>query len=216
MAEYVPYFIRRFADLKVHSQEQPHLNRSMGGWTGPIIQPSTGTGGQVETKIPKAWDIQLYEGLHKVTYQQELDRFQSGENPPLRFSEEYAAHILSSMISGQPHRMSLNVPNHGLINNLTKGCTVEVPTCVDDQGLHPEGIGALPSQCAALCQRNVDVQALTVQALEEEKPEHLFHALLLDPLTGACLEPQQIQNMFVDIIKALGTMLPNWLRESVT
>ena len=213
MAEYVPYFTKRFADLKVHAQEQSDLNRSMCGWTGPIIQPSEGTGSRVETKIPKAWDIQLYEGLHQVTYQQELDRLAKGQTPPLRLSEEYAARILSSIISGRPRKMSLNVPNHGLIENLPGGCTVEVPTYVDGQGLHPEGIGALPNQCAALCRRNVDVQSLTVQALAEKNPELVFHALLLDPLTGASLEPNQIRALFDDLIKTLGNKLPNWLRQ---
>jgi alpha-galactosidase len=84
---------------------------------------------------------------------------------------------------------------------------------VDGQGLHPEGIGSLPNQCAALCRRNVEVQLLTVQALAEKNPEHVFHALLLDPLTGTCLEPEQIRVLFVDLIKTLGNRLPNWLRQ---
>ena len=55
-----------------------------------------------------------------------------------------------------------NVPNHGLIDNLPIGCTVEVPVLVDKSGLQLTRIGALPLQLAAIMQTNVNVQALAV------------------------------------------------------
>jgi len=208
IAEYVPYFTRRFTDLKVHDKEASHLNRSMCGWAGHIIEPSSGKGGNVESKIPKAWDIQLYDGIHKITYQRFLQAIQDNAKIQIKLSEEYASRIIHSMVTNTPRRMSLNVPNKGEIANLSAGCTVEVPTYVDRMGLHPETIGNLPTQCAALCQRNVDVQNLVVSALEHKNAQSLLHALLLDPLTGASLEPDQIHALYTDMVKTLGDRMP--------
>jgi len=41
---------------------------------------------------------------------------------------------------------------------------VEVPIYVDGNGLHPETIGSLPTQCAALNKTNINVQELVVEA----------------------------------------------------
>jgi alpha-galactosidase len=212
MAEYVPYFTRRFEKIKVHDAEAPSRNRSMCGWAGQIIEPTQGTGGAVEPKIPLAWDIQLYDGLHKHTYERFLQTIQNNSRIDIKLSEEYASRIIHSMLTNTPRRMSLNVPNIGEIANLPSGCTVEVTTYVDRLGLHPEAIGELPTQCAALCRRNVDVQNLVVDAVANQKSLSLYHALLLDPLTGACLEPGLIHNLYAVMIKSLGSRMPEGLR----
>ncbi|MFZ4397546.1 MAG: alpha-glucosidase/alpha-galactosidase [Kiritimatiellia bacterium] len=213
LAEYLPYFTRRFADLKVHAETSPRWNKSMCGWSGYRIEPSEGNGGKVEQLIPKAWDIQLYEGPHRLDHNLMIEELKRSDNEVvLRLSEEYAGRIIHSIVTGTPRRLSLNVHNDGLIGNLTRGCCVEVPVDVDDRGLHPQGIGELPAHCAALCQRNVDVQRQVVTALAEQSKDAVLHALLLDPLTGACLEPLQIAALRDDLISALGDRLPSWLR----
>ena len=68
------------------------------------------------------------------------------------------------MQTGKPFRLQGNVRNDGYITNLPQGCCVEVPVYVDREGLHPLRVGDLPSQCAALNQSNVTVQALSVEA----------------------------------------------------
>ena len=61
---------------------------------------------------------------------------------------------------------------------------------------------------AALMQTNINVQALTVEAALTHKREHIYHAAMLDPHTGAELDLQQIWNLVDDLIEAHGKWLP--------
>jgi alpha-galactosidase len=185
----------------------------MGGWggAGKIITPSRGTGGEIEQKIPQAWDIKLYEGIHRITHAKHLEMFEKSLPEKIQLSEEYAGRIIHSIFTDTRRKMSLNVRNVGMIPNLAEGCVVEVPTYVDAKGIQPQPFGKLPSQCAALCQRNVDVQSCVIDAIENESVDSILHAMMLDPLTGACLEPLQIQDMLRDMIAAEPQRLPRWM-----
>jgi alpha-galactosidase len=125
-------------------------------------------------------------------------------------SPEYGSLIIHSLETGQPRVVYGNVPNHGLIDNLPQGCCVEVPVLVDKSGLQPTTIGALPPQLAALMQTNVNVQALTVEAALTRKREHIYHAAMLDPHTGAELSLDQIWSLVDDLIAAHGDWLPEY------
>jgi alpha-galactosidase len=101
-----------------------------------------------------------------------------------------------------------NVPNRGLIDNLPQDCIVEVPCVVDRNGMQPTRIGALPPHLAALMQTNINVQALTVEAALTRKREHIYHAAMLDPHTGAELDLDQIWELVDELIEAHGDWLP--------
>ena len=79
-------------------------------------------------------------------------------------SFEYAATIIRSIETGKPRVVYGNVANDNLIEDLPRGCTVEVPCLVDGNGVQPTRIGPLPPQIAALIRTNVNVQELTVEA----------------------------------------------------
>jgi len=100
-------------------------------------------------------------------------------------SVEYCSYIIEAMTTGKPFRFMGNLRNDGYIDNLPEGCCVEVPTFADDNGLHPMHIGSLPSQCAAACMTNVNVQILGAEAAIESDPEKIVHAAAMDPLGGA-------------------------------
>ncbi|WP_308425808.1 hypothetical protein [Deinococcus ruber] len=51
-----------------------------------------------------------------------------------------------------------------------------MPCLVDRQGVQPTRIGHLPPQLAALTQTNINMQALTVEALVTDNSEHVYHA----------------------------------------
>jgi alpha-galactosidase len=123
-------------------------------------------------------------------------------------SGEYAPLMIHSMETGIARVTYGNVPNHGLIDNLPVGCTVEVPCVTDRNGVRPTRIGALPPHLAALMQTNVNVQALTVEAALTRKREHIYHAAMLDPHTAAELDLDQIWNLVDDLIEAHGDWLP--------
>ena len=85
-------------------------------------------------------------------------------------SVEYCSWIMEAVATGRPFRFMGNVCNDGYIDNLPRGCCVEVPAFADDTGIHPTRIGALPPQCAAACMTNVNVQQLTRRGRADGRP----------------------------------------------
>jgi len=145
------------------------------------------------------------------------------EHDPLEFetakiesrSVEYCSYILEAVVTGRPFRLMGNVRNEGYITNLPDGCCVEVPTFADDTGLHPTVIGELPPQCAAACLTNVNVQTLSALAGLEAEPEHIVHALALDPLTAAVCTLKEIRDMCSEMLEAQRQWLPQFEGRSI-
>jgi alpha-galactosidase len=125
-------------------------------------------------------------------------------------SAEYCSHILEARETGVPFRLNGNVRNDGFITNLPNGCCVEVPIYVDRLGLHPQVIGNLPPQCAALNMSNVLVQGLAVEASFTGDPEHILHAIALDPLTSAVLTLKEIRDMVAEMLEKQRPWLPQF------
>jgi alpha-galactosidase len=117
-------------------------------------------------------------------------------------SHEYGSFIIHSRETNTPRVIYGNVPNTGLIENLPRGACVELPCLVDAQGVQPTHIGTLPPQLAALCQTNINVQELTVEAALTNKREHIYHAVMLDPHTATVLTLDQIWAMCDELIAA--------------
>lgn len=132
----------------------------------------------------------------------------------VRRSHEYGSYIIHSLETGQPRVVYGNVPNDGLIDNLPTTAIVEVPCLVDKSGLQPTKIGNLPPHLAALMQTNINVQALTVEAILTGKREHIYHAAMLDPHTAAELTLDQIWNMVDELLDAHGDYIPAPLRKA--
>ena len=127
-------------------------------------------------------------------------------------SVEYGALIVASMETGQPRVIYGNVDNRNLIPNLPANCCVEVPCLVDANGIQPTTVDPLPPQCAAVNRTNINVQGLAVDAVLSENREHVYHAVMLDPLTGAILTLEQIRAMVDELIEAENEWLPEFVR----
>jgi alpha-galactosidase len=125
-------------------------------------------------------------------------------------SVEYCSYILEAKETGIPFRLNGNVRNDGYISNLPNGCCVEVPVTVDKQGLHPENVGDLPPQCAALNQSNVSVQMLAVEASLAGDPELVMNAIAMDPLTSAVCTLEEIRRMTAEMLEAEKEWLPQF------
>ena len=141
----------------------------------------------------------------------ELERDAYSDDPigPIR-SDEYACRIMEAMETGDKIVINGNVPNDGLIDNLPYGSCVEVPILIDELGFHPMPVGELPPQCASLSRANVAVQEMGVIAVLERSSEAAFHAVALDPLTGAILSLDQIRTMFDEMWEAHGDELADY------
>jgi len=125
-------------------------------------------------------------------------------------SAEYCSHIINAIETGQPFRFNGNIRNDGFITNLPSGCCVEVPIYADRLGLHPQVIGNLPVQCAALNMTNVQVQGLTVEASLTGDPELVMNAVACDPLTSAVLTLQEVRDMVSEMLHAERAHLPQF------
>lgn len=189
-SEYVPYFIKRGRDdllekFNVPLDEYPRRCVSqIGGWE------------DLRTKL------------------------QNPDEPlEVKRSVEYGSLIIHSMVTGQPRVVYGNVMNSPLdgsagklIANLPDECSVEVPCLVDRQGIQPTRIGRIPPQLAGLMQTNINVQALTVEAIVTGNREHIFHAAMLDPHTSAELDLDQIWALTNDLLDQHGDFIPEALQ----
>ncbi|MGI9502293.1 MAG: alpha-glucosidase/alpha-galactosidase, partial [Geminicoccaceae bacterium] len=144
----------------------------------------------------------------------EKERCDLEGNAPLQLetSDEYASDIIESIWTGKPSVIYGNVENRGLIGNLPDGAAVEVPCLVDRNGIQPTPIGRLPPHLAAVMQSNITVQALVVEALMTEIPEHIYHAAMMDPHAAAELDLDQIWSLVDRLREAHGAWLPPWAR----
>jgi len=131
-------------------------------------------------------------------------------------SVEYCSYILEAVETDNIFRLNGNVRNDGFITNLPQGCCVEVPIFVDSRGLHPEHIGDLPSQLAALCQSNVTVQDLAAEAALTGDPELLMQAIAMDPLTSAVCTLKEIREMTAEMLEAQRPWLPEMGQAKLT
>ncbi len=156
--------------------------------------------------VPQRWDY--YEICAAFEEDDRTRKLLEQFKTDLKPSVEYGALIIHSIQTGQPRVVYGNVANRGLIANLPLNCCVEVPCLVDGNGLQPTAVGALPPQCAAVNLTNVNVQALAVRAVLEQNPAHVFHAVMLDPLTGALLTLKQIRRMVEEMLRAEAQWLP--------
>lgn len=125
-------------------------------------------------------------------------------------SHEFAAEIMNSIVTDTPYVMYGNLPNHGQIPQLPTGCAVETPCLVDANGVQPSVINDIPPQLTALMRTQINVQELTVRALLDENPDHIYHAVMMDPHTAAELDLRQIRSMVDDLLIAHGDWLPDW------
>jgi len=60
-------------------------------------------------------------------------------------------------------------------------------------------------------QTNINVQGLTVEAALTGKREHIYHAAMLDPHTGAELDVEQIWALVDELLAAHQQCLPDFV-----
>jgi len=183
LSEYVPWFRHRKDALALYCDEP-----AFGGESGAYYKWGKAMAEKYEKVDPLQFETTAIDGR----------------------SVEYCSYILEGIVTGNPFKFMGNVRNDGYISNLPQGCCVEVPTIADANGLHPQAIGNLPPQCAALCQTNINVQSLCADAALSGDPEHLVHALALDPLTAAVCTLREIREMTQEMLTELRPYLPQF------
>lgn len=146
-------------------------------------------------------------------YEQAKTLLRDGSDLPLEGgASEYAPQVIHSILTGTTREIHVNVPNHGLIDNLPAGAVVEVPAHVDGNGLVPIAMGPLPVQCAALNRTYLSVAELTVEAVRTGDPRLVRQAVLVDGNASSTLTPAQIWDLCNELVTAHGDLLPEPLR----
>lgn len=127
-----------------------------------------------------------------------------------RRSREHASYIIEALETGKVYRGHFNVKNNHTITNLSPEAIVEVPCYVDRNGIAVPSLGDLPLGCAAVCSQSIWVQALAVEAAVWGNDQLLKQAALLDPLTGAVLNPPEVWQLVEDMLVAQEKWLPQY------
>lgn len=129
-------------------------------------------------------------------------------------SHEFAAEIMNAILTDRPYVAYGNLPNRGQIPQLPMDAVVETPCLVDKNGVQPSIVQNIPPQLIALMRSQINVQELTVRALMDENPEHVYHAAMMDPHTAAELDLRQIRALVDELLTAHKDWLPSWARAS--
>jgi alpha-galactosidase len=165
----------------------------------------------VKRYLKRRWDYYDICAERKDLVSEEIRRQIEGiDKVQVRASVEYGSQIINSVVTGRQIRVNGNVDNTGLITNLPSGCCVEVPCLVDLNGINSCYVGELPPQLAAINRTNVNVQSLIVESALNHDREAAYHAVMLDPLTSALLELQDIRKMVEEMFAAEKAWLPQY------
>jgi len=190
LSEYVPWYRKRVDEIKDWIDTSTWIN----GETGGYLRACTEGRNWFEHDFPN-WM----------------------KEPPLKFGpeargHEHGSYIVEALETGRTYRGHFNVVNRGIITNLPADAIVEVPGYVDANGMNIPVVGDLPLGCAAVCNASISVQRLSVEAAMSGNDELLRQAMMMDPLTGAVLNPPEIWQMVDDMLIAGEQWLPQYAK----
>ncbi|RBW62791.1 alpha-glucosidase/alpha-galactosidase [Ruegeria sp. A3M17] len=147
-----------------------------------------------------------------ANWKEQAKTLTGGRNLEVARSHEFAADLMNAIVTDTPYVAYGNLPNTGQIPQLPAGAAVETPCLVDANGVQPSVVTDIPPQLIALMRSQINVQELTVRALVEQNPEHIYHAAMMDPHTAAELDLRQIRSLVTDLLTAHADWLPDWCR----
>lgn len=125
-----------------------------------------------------------------------------------RLSGERVMHIISGIVSNSRHlEYQVNLPNEGQVSNLIEGAIVESPAVVDGSGVHPVHVGPMPDGLAALCNIQILVQELAVEAAVNSDSKLALQAMLADPVVR---DLQAARAAFEELMEAHSDLLPQF------
>ena len=172
-----------------------------------------------DDELIERYDVPVDEYIRRsegnlVEYANTRKKLLAGESFPLERSVEYGSLIIHSVVTGEARMIYASIENTNLVENLPRGCCVEVAAAVDGTGLRPCHYGELPPQLAAHCAPHAAVQDLTVRAALEGNLDHVYHAAMLDRLAASVLSLDEIAAVVDELIEAHGDAMPEGLRDA--
>ena len=102
--------------------------------------------------------------------------------------------------------LAANVVNEGFaVSNLPDDAIVETPVMVNANGITPVKVGALPEPIKGLCEIQISIQKILVEAYEKKSKKALLQALIIDPIVD---DLERAKKMMEAMIKAEKEYLP--------
>ena len=153
--------------------------------------------GRMELEGQEAWARinRLIDGKEKLKVKGEL----SGES---------AMRIIEGITTNSGHvELQVNLPNEGQVSNLLPDAIVETPAVVDSSGVHPLHVGFLPQGLAAICNIQILVQNLVVEAAVHGDKQKALQALLADPVVQ---DNVTAKKAFDELFEAHKDLLPQF------
>ena len=183
LSEYVSWYRKRPDEIN----DWISLDSWINGETGGYLRVCTEGRNWFESDFPN-WlkaDPKKYDGTQR--------------------SHEHGSHIIEGLETGRVYRGHFNVVNNGTITNLDNDSIVEVPGYVDANGVNIPKVGPLPLGCAAVCAQSINVQRIAVEAAVKADRNLLIQAMMLDPLTGAVCNTDEIEQMVDEMLVAVAS-----------
>ncbi len=147
----------------------------------------------------------------KDTWRDEIHKFLDDPEIDINRGQEYASYIFNAVFGDNTiFKFNGNVRNYGLIDNLPRGCCVEVPVVASKDKLEAVAVGELPDQLACLINTTARIEEMAVKAALEGDPHKVFHACAFDPLTSAVLSLDEIQAMVTEMLEQNKDYLPQF------
>jgi alpha-galactosidase len=141
-----------------------------------------------------------------------VKRLIDGEEPmdvKGRLSGERVMHIIAGIVSNSRHlEYQVNLPNEGQVSNLIEGAVVESPAVIDGSGVHPVHVGDLPEGLAALCNIQILIQELAVEAAVNGDRGLALQAMLADPVVQ---DLEAARGAFDELMEAHADLLPQFM-----
>jgi len=142
---------------------------------------------------------------------EQINRLVTGKEPldiKGRLSGERAIHIIAGLMSNSNHmELQVNLPNTGQISNLIKDSIVETPAIINKSGIHPIQLGDMPEGLAALCNIQIMIQSLVIEAGVSGDLEKAKQALLVDPVVN---DHDKALAAFEELMKTHIDLLPQF------
>ncbi len=143
------------------------------------------------TKPWERYDLRLYDWAGAVRERDvlwdQVEALTAGDAGALEPSRRAQSEGVYEVIHGIAHdanlyRLSINVPNHGVIAGLPDDTIIEAPAVISSMGALPLRIGALPPMVAELCRREAARVEFVVDAAVLGSRDMALQALALDPM----------------------------------
>lgn len=125
-----------------------------------------------------------------------------------KLSGEGAMRIIEGIINNSGHtELQINLPNKGQAQNLLPDAIVETPAIINRSGVHPIHVGELPPGLAAICNIQILIQGLAVEAAVFGDRKKAMQAMLADPVVQDSVAAEKA---FRELFDAHRDLLPQF------